>query len=225
MQRITRTRLAELLNHPHSIPSKVVPPNLDFSKRKLAEVESIQKLAVENNLELVSLRKKLAAAKASLASIGSEYWPSIRAEVDLGVYSRELGANDLWRAGVILDVPLYQGGRIGAKKAQQISAIGALEARLRAKEIDVRNAVLETWLKIENIKLKVREMQAKADYRELYLDRARALYEMEVKTDLGDAMVKLTQASLDSASVLFEQALAWEKMKILTGGNLEGTSQ
>jgi len=225
MQRLSRTRLAEILNRPASVPSQVVPPNLDSSVRKIADVEILQKLAMENNLELLSLRQQLAAAKEQMDAVGSEYWPRLSAQVDLGVYSRDLGSNDLWRAGVGLDIPLYQGGRVGAKKAEQLAVSRSIEAGLRAREREVANAVLETWLQLNNLKIQKEESVVKADYRELYLDRARALYEMEVRTDLGDAMVKLTQASLDSAKVDFDQALAWEKLNILTGGHLEESIQ
>lgn len=221
LQRLTRTRLAEVLNRPASIPSSVVPPDLSLSKRKMVEVEKIQTIARDRNLEIKSLQQKLTAAKESLNAIKSEYWPKISAQLDLGVYTRELGSNDMWRAGVGVDVPLYQGGRVGAKKAEQLSNIHMLEAELTIRQREVDQTVLETWMSLNDLKRQQQESKVKMDYRELYLDRARAIYEMEVKTDLGDAMVKLTQASLDSAKVEFEQALAWEKLNILTGGHLE----
>ena len=55
-------------------------------------------------------------------------------------------------------------------------------------------------------------------HRDLYLDRSRAIYEMEVKTDLGDAMVRLSEAQLADARNRFARALAWERLKVLTGG-------
>ncbi|MEF3193885.1 MAG: transporter, partial [Halothiobacillaceae bacterium] len=63
---------------------------------------------------------------------------------------------------------------------------------------------------------KVRE-----DYRELYLDRSRALYEMEVSTDLGDSMVQMSDARLRSMRTLFALSLAWAELDALLGRPVE----
>ena len=60
-------------------------------------------------------------------------------------------------------------------------------------------------------------MRAQKDYRELDLDRSRALYELEVKTNLGDAMVEYTGAEREMVMTEFRIALAWEQIDNLTG--------
>ena len=52
-------------------------------------------------------------------------------------------------------------------------------------------------------------------YRDLYMDRSRTLYEMEVQTDLGDAQAKLLEAGWQNMRVEFNAAVAWAKIDIL----------
>lgn len=63
-------------------------------------------------------------------------------------------------------------------------------------------------------------MQTAADYRELYLDRSRALYEMEVKADLGDAMVRVSEAERNLRKIQFDITLGWARLETLVGQDL-----
>lgn len=57
----------------------------------------------------------------------------------------------------------------------------------------------------------------RGDYRELYLDRSRALYELEVKTDLGDAMTEISAVRLDMAQAEFDWMMTQARLKALAG--------
>ena len=60
-------------------------------------------------------------------------------------------------------------------------------------------------------------LQVRGDYRELYLDRSRALYELEVKTDLGDAMTEISALRLDTAFAEFEWMTTQAELAALAG--------
>jgi hypothetical protein len=62
----------------------------------------------------------------------------------------------------------------------------------------------------------------RGDYRELYLDRSRALYELEVKTDLGDAMTEMSAVRLDVAHTEFAWMMAQAELAALAGRLLPG---
>jgi len=84
--------------------------------------------------------------------------------------------------------------------------------------MQLRHAVLELWLQLQTLKVQREAAGVGRDYRELYLDRSRALYELEVNADLGDAMVRLTEAELAEVDTEFQTALAWARLDALTGG-------
>ncbi len=73
------------------------------------------------------------------------------------------------------------------------------------------------WLKISDLKRQFDDPDLTIDYRDLYLDRSRALYELEVTSDLGDAMVKLSDAQLFKAQTVFELAINRAKLDALVG--------
>jgi len=80
--------------------------------------------------------------------------------------------------------------------------------------------VLELWLELDALLIQREQMQAQQNYRELSLDRSRALYELEVRTNLGDSMVRVTEAERQAMLTDFNIALTWEKMDVLTGGDV-----
>jgi hypothetical protein len=61
------------------------------------------------------------------------------------------------------------------------------------------------------------EANAYNDYSELYLDEKRALYEMEVKSTLGNAMVQISDAQYGVAKSQYETLLTWAKIDVLVG--------
>ena len=67
------------------------------------------------------------------------------------------------------------------------------------------------------MKVKRDEMQALTEYSELYLDKSRVLYEMEVRSTLGDAMITVTRAQYEALETDFDIAYAWARMDALTG--------
>ena len=58
-------------------------------------------------------------------------------------------------------------------------------------------------------------MVTREEYRDLYLDRSRAYYEMEVRSDLGDAMVQSTAVSYMKAKAQFDWQMAYERLQAM----------
>ena len=77
--------------------------------------------------------------------------------------------------------------------------------------------MVEVWNEIDNLGRQREQMRVLGDYRELYLDRSRALYELNAATDLGDAMVQVTDARLRSADTDYRLAQAWARLQALSG--------
>ena len=51
------------------------------------------------------------------------------------------------------------------------------------------------------------------------------MYNLEIKTDLGDAMTKLTEAQWQAAKVDYALALTWAKLDALTGRLITSTAK
>ena len=115
-----------------------------------------------------------------------------------------------------MEIPLLEPKKDSAIAAETAKVYEA-RAQLHKSESLLRQSILKLWHDIEVLQIRRQQMAKLNEFRELSLERSRALYEMEVKADLGDAMVKLTDAQYQVAQTDYELALALYKMKILTG--------
>ena len=225
LQRLLRSQFSLIVNHPGDMVRRFQVPELDYHKFKLIEVIKLQQSAVDNNVLLKSIQLTLDALRAEMKSIRANRYPSISAEIEAGLYERNIGGNDRWQAGLVVDVPLYQGGKVSGLISSLRSQIKKTENKLYLEKLKIKQAVLTHALMIESLTAQKASSDKRYDYRELYLDRARAIYEMEVKTDLGDAMVQLSQATLQAAETDFEIAIHWEQLRMLTQMTFEEMRQ
>jgi len=219
-QRLTRARLAYVLGRPGQLPDTVSrPENLSQLLRALPEVEILQAQAIQNSSLLRALRAQIAAGQAQLAAVRATDNPVLYGGAQANAYTKERSSYDEWRVSVQLEVPITTGGRVDADAAKQQAEIYRLQAELIAAEEQVKQTVLELWLELDALLLQREQMRAQMNYRELSLDRSRALYELEVRTNLGDSMVRVTEAERQAMLTDFNIALGWEKMDVLTGGH------
>ncbi|MFO7592783.1 MAG: TolC family protein [Pseudomonadota bacterium] len=222
LQRATRSRLANLLNRPGMLPSDLQRPSLDYHKRELPEYEELLEAALEYNPQIKALESELDAARRQVEAARAIAGPRVDGEVEASAYSRELGSSDRVRAGVTLEIPIYTGGRVDAAVAEQQANVYELQSRLAESRYALRQNVLDLWLELQNLKLQREQAYSEMDYRELYLDRSRTDYELEFEADLGDAMVRMSEAQLALAKNNYEYAIVWERLLALTNHELPG---
>jgi outer membrane protein TolC len=146
----------------------------------------------------------------------------ISGERDASYYNRETNSTNPLGAGLVLEVPLLTGGARDAAVAEAWAELRSSQAQLAATEHALRQQVLGLWLRLGNLRNKLEALMVRGDYRELYLDRSRALYELEVKTDLGDAMTEMSAVRLDVAHAEFELMMTQAKLAALAGRLLPG---
>lgn len=219
-QRNTRSKLANILNRPGDLVAEIAEPDLSLINRPLPEVETLQTQALKNNPVLIALRSQVEAAEKRVAAARAGSRPTIDGTAEAGKFSRKMGSYNEWEASLILNVPLLNGGKVKAEVALQQAELMRLNAKLKKTEMDVQQAVLDNWQMLDTLKAESEEMKALMDYRDLYLDRSRALYEMEVKTDLGDSMVQISDARLKIAKTKYNTALTWARLDALLGNEV-----
>jgi outer membrane protein TolC len=223
-QRTTRFQLARLIN-PGQLSAELDKPDMEqlqqlSVKRKLDDVEKLYQLAYKHNPRIISLDHQLKSAHLNRQAFQSEKYPIISAHIQAAEYEREFGSSDKFRAGIEITVPLYQAGQENAKIKRASAQVMEIQSKKLQITQDLEQKILELWLKITNLKQQFSDPDFTLEYRDLYLDRSRALYELEVTSDLGDAMVELTQAQLFKAQVLFELAISWAKLDSLIGNSM-----
>lgn len=215
--RRTRVSLALSLNRPGQQPSLLVPPELKFGKAKLLPYEDLLKRILSDNRSLKSRNSLLEAARSRAKAARVKYRPNITSEIQRAEYSRDTATADKWRLGVEIKWPLYDGGRTDAALKRAQLAVTQVELDIKQLRLDLQHQVRELSENVRTLKAEGDASLAFADYRDLYLDRSRALYDLEFKTDLGDAMVEVSKSLIRSAEQKFQLALVLAQLNMLAG--------
>lgn len=216
-QRATRSRLAIALNRPDDLPANLEPPNMPIMGQAELDVSQLTAAVLESNPSLKALRAELAAAEQTLKYASSRYGPVIRGELEAREYRRETRSTNPFSVALVLEMPLYTGGRSDAAVAGAKALVDKKQAALAESELLLRQVVLDLWLELQNLKSRVQELDVQGDYREYYLDRSRTLYDLEVTTDLGDAMVQTSDVRLKKAQAAFQWMLTMARLDALSG--------
>lgn len=221
-QRISRSILAINLDNPEQLPSDVDVPDLasipSFSiNRELIEIKQLQVMVVENNLDLKEINFQITAEKQQQQAFYADKYPIISGRIETAWYSRELGGSDKGVAALSIKIPVYQGGEVNANAALSHAKLFKLEASHRQLSMQLRQQVLQIWMNLQNLKQQHQQVKTELNYRELYLDKSRAEYESELKSDLGSAMVFLSAAQLEEKRILYKMAYQWAELDILLG--------
>ncbi|WP_457668131.1 TolC family protein [Thiolapillus sp.] len=216
-QRSTRLKLALALNRPGDIPADLVEPPAPDMDAPLPPQEELAEKVLRNNAGLKALAQKITAAQQKLAAAGKRYGPVLRGELGAHGYARETRSTEPFSAALVLEMPLYSGGRDDAETARARAELMENQAQKARLELELRQQVLELWLEQNTLRRKMKELQVREEYRDLYLDRSRTLYELERTSDLGDAMVQVSAVRLELAKLQYQWLLNDMRLKVLTG--------
>lgn len=217
-QRLTRALLADAMNHPGKLMSELADPALDTNNRTLPDYEELLKL-IEQNPKLKANQQLLEASRQRLEAVRADKNPSLELELEASDYAnRKLSGRDELRAGVVLSWPLYQGNRVSSQLAREQAQFQKLQAETEKYKRGLMSAVLAAWSEVEQLQKTERNAaKVQAEYRDLALERSRALYEMELRTTLGETMATTADAKLRQRSVEYKLALALAKLEALLG--------
>ncbi len=224
----TRQRLAHAINRTQ-LPAELVESTLKDNDRRIPEYEVLLPWVTERNSQILILQAQLGAADSRMAAIRTENKPILEAEFIGGDYSRLSSTRDDVSAGLLFTIPLYQGGRIDTRLAREQAQKEKVLAQIDRLRLDLAEALLETLQEIEWLRGSSRAAaDRQVEYRDWSLERARAEYELELKTNLGYSMAETQAAKLRRKQVEFRLALALARLEAMAGGSLpriEGANQ
>ncbi len=216
-QRSTRALLAQLLDRPGQLPSGLVQPDLTGNDRPLPEHEQLVEAMLAANPSVLSLRADLEAARLQVRAQRVGKRPVLSAALGAAANERSVGSRNPLEAELRLEIPLYDGGRVDAEVAHAQAEVYRLTAELRQREYELRQRLLEIWLDIQTLQAQREQVEIFTRSRALNFDRAQAEYELELKTDFGDALVGQSESALLHAQTEFALALNWARLAALTG--------
>jgi outer membrane protein TolC len=224
-QRLTRAMLAEAMGYPESLPSDLVAPAIDPQRSLPGDFESLVQQAMSHSVEARLAAANSRAAQAAVAIAANDDGPELALEFEVSEWARESRLRDDWRASLLFNIPLYSGASAEKVNLAQARHRIAL-ANQQQLQSNLRLEVLELWQRIQQLRLEIEASGTQQLYRDRYLDRSRAEYELEFRTDLGDSMVLYTRGNAERLRALFDYELAYHRLGALVGeAYLEQISQ
>lgn len=219
--RSARQKLAHAINRPGQLPGELVEPTLVSNDRLVLDYDTLLPVVMEANPRVLALQAQCAAADARVAAIRAERHPTLDAEVVGGGYSRASTTRDDVSAGLVFNIPLYQGGRVDARVARELALKERASAEMDKLKFELSEALLETLQEIEWLRGSSRAAaDTQIQYRDWALERSRAEYELELKTNLGTSMAETQMAQIRRKRVEYQLALALARLEALSGGKM-----
>ena len=215
-QRLTRAMLAEAMGYPEQLPSELERPRIDTGRTLTGDIDALIERALTYSPEARLADVSSRTAQAAIGIASNSDGPSLELELEVSEYARDSRLRDDWRANLLIDIPIYSAtgsNKVELEQARHRVAL-ANQQQLRSK---LRLEVLELWQRIQQLSLEIEGDAVEQDYRDRYLDRSRAEYELEFKTDLGDSMVLYTRNNAERLHRLYAYELAYQRLGALVG--------
>lgn len=168
-------------------------------------VAQAMEVALKSRSEIISQKKRIEAARLNDASIHSERLPSVVGYADAGTLgtniSNTIGTYDV---GISLRIPVFDGGRREARRAEVQAYIRQEELRTSQLEKQVEFQVRQALLKLDLARGQVETWAAEVEVAQQELDHRRRRYEQGVarETELTEARVNLARAADGYAAAL-----------------------
>ncbi|SMN15489.1 hypothetical protein CRYPA_1543 [uncultured Candidatus Thioglobus sp.] len=218
----TRAKLAQLLDIDYANrPDNVVKPDYrQLFKKEIFEFEHYQQ-ALNNNLKLKQLQQSLMAIKAQISQEKDNLGIVLSSNARLGDQAYQREKNGHWRVGLNLSMPF-------GTDTKQTNKISKLQLNARQKQLEIEQyqqtieaTALDYYLALKSLRQIHKALLIELDYRDLYLEKARANYEMEIKSDIGHAMVNITDSERKLAENEFNYVITLKQLHHLIGKNYE----
>jgi len=217
-QRLTRAILAEAMGYPDQLSSDLETPVIDTDRGLPDDLATLVDRALQFSLEAQVVQANTQAAQAGIGIAAATDNPSLGLELEASSYQRESRLRDDWRASLYIEIPLYSSSpaeKINLAKAHYNQAL----ANQQQLQSHLRLEVLKLWQHIQQLRLELLGKAVEQDYRDKYLDRSRAEYELEFKTDLGDSMVLYSRSNTERLQSLYAFELAYQRLSAMVGAD------
>ncbi len=216
-QRATRSALALAMGRPGELAADLVEPELAAYERPAPDYDDLVQEVLEAHPLLAAGRFRIESAEKTMERHRLSTRPELSALFEANEWSQETGNRDQYAAGLQLIMPLGGVAVRNARVAEAMAEKHRLEAERRALEYRLRQRVLELVQRLQELELAAEAASVNERFRDLYLDRSRTLYQLEVRTDLGDSQARQAEAVWRSAQVAFERALTWARLDAMRG--------
>jgi outer membrane protein TolC len=204
-QRAARFQLLRAIGAPQDTRIELTSP-LRYEPVASAGVAEALELAARERSDLEAQREREAAARLTAGATAAERYPSLVAMGDYGAIGTGIASSRATRmVGVSLRIPLIDGGRRSARRAESESLYRAEQARTRDLE---QQAALEVRLAVDALRSAEQQVKVAGEGLELAnneLAQARRRYQAGVTTsvEVTDAQTRVARARDNQTTALY----------------------
>jgi len=203
-----------------SLPSETV-----FDMGRLIET------ALKNRPDYQAAKDRLEAQALRVSAAKAGHLPSINLVGTYGVRNApspgDVGKNtqsteDIGSVGVVLSVPLFEGGRVSAKVREETALLAATQDRLRKLELQIRQETEAAALDVlsNTARFKATEKSIEQAKESLRIESLKYELGKGSITDLFDAQSALLQAETSNCRTCIDYHISIARLKLATGGDL-----
>jgi outer membrane protein len=198
-------------------------------KASIPDLEAALAKAWLNRDDFLSARSTLEAQARNVDVARAGHWPTLSLQ---GAYGERwaIGSvsgfgdrnSEVYRIGIAVDIPLFEGGRVEARIRDQRAKLASAQERLRKLDLqirlDVETALLNvnsSWERIEAIKKAIE--QAKESFR---IERQKYDLGKGAIVDVLDAQSALLDSQTNYDRALADYNIALAQLRLAIGGEL-----
>jgi TolC family type I secretion outer membrane protein len=197
-------------------------------------LEQAQADALKNRPEMLKAEVDIEAAKSRVRAEEANYFPTISAN---GAYNWQSGAQEFgsvksdlqnsWNAGVMLTVPLFQGGLTRGRVSEARANMIAIEVQRDATRQSVLLEVNQSYADMESAKVRIDVMESTLQKARENLEIAQGRYEAGVGPylEVTDAQLSAVNAETDRIQALYDYFLAAARLMKAIGRGLDQESK
>jgi outer membrane protein TolC len=201
---------------------------LEYRPAEIGTIDDALAEAHKLRAELKAQKEREESARLSYGSVRAERLPSLGASANYGSIGSELvGAQPTYDYGLSLRVPLYDGGRRDARRAESFSQYRQEQTRTRDVEQQVELDVRLAFDSIPSAAVEVATARDGVDLSEKELAQARRRYEAGVANSLEvtDAQTRLVRARDNLIIALYNYNVSRIDLATATGKIQEYVNQ
>lgn len=202
----------------YSINTIETPDVKYYLDKKILDSDKLKVKAYKHDAYLIQLDQKLKNIKQELQLLGGIDF-NINSTVMYGHEDQKsLNNNDSrYEARINLNIPLYDGGAKNYQKEILKIKYKKTENKINQYKQIMGQRIEQLLVKLAYLKKKHKATSASLDYYDLYLEKARLLYQQDRASDLGDSLSRLSLAEYNNAKTLYDYAINYENLNFLTG--------
>lgn len=210
--------LQELIGAPIGEYFEVETPPEEFPRLALLEEADIFKTAINSRPETKELNDRIAALRAEIDEAKSSAYPSIEGVAEVGDSDRQLPSRNKWEVGIRAKMDIFDGFTRKSREEELTARAAAVmfekETFERKIRMEIKSALTELSLADVKIDLARAALTAAQDN----LDFARTQYELNLLTELGDALSRYAEARMEWLRANYGLRMDVERLNLAAGG-------